>query len=106
MSTLFLYTFAAFGLAYIVGHARVSLPVREYLAPTPDVRPPWGGFGTWLVSGMECVACMGFHIGFWTEMVMPTSGLLVEGSRPLSALALATYTTGANFILGKYTKLL
>jgi hypothetical protein len=95
----------AFGLSYILGHSTISLPVREYLAPTLDKHPPLGGFGAWVVSGVECPACSGWHIGFWFGLLAPHLLPPLIYSNPFNALTLAFYTSGVNFVLGKYTKL-
>lgn len=55
--TLFFYALCAFGLAYIVGHSRISLPIRERLT-----RPIGPG-----KSRFYCPACNEQHIdeGEW-----------------------------------------
>lgn len=86
MMALLFYFLAAFGFAFIVGHSKISLLMRELLAGIPEeqvfntalpeqgaltvrsiVRPaippliPF--FGPWLAALLECPACMGWWIG-------------------------------------------
>lgn len=90
------YTVAAFGFAYVVGHSRISRPVRLALW---DVGGP---FVRLFVELLECPACLGFWIGGVTGVV-----LYVNGPLPLPFVAIAPfYTSGANFLLGRATGLI
>jgi hypothetical protein len=105
MTSLLLYFLFVFGLAYVIGHARVSLPIREYLSPTPDVAPPLGGFGTWLVRLVECPACLSWHLGLWFGFFgWPLHA--TTGGRVGDALVLAFGSCGVSFILGRFTRLI
>lgn len=94
---------AAFGLAYIVGHSKVSLPFRIALTP-PDHRR---GLAFWcmrtFVDLIECVACFGFWEGFvstWLGWWVPFGGGW------LGAVTAGCLVAGTNLILGSLTKLI
>lgn len=90
------YTIAAFGLAYIVGHSAISRPLRLALW---DVGGPFLKF---IVTLLECPACFGFWIGLTTGGVIVALDLM-----PWPALlAFPFYTTGMNFLLGRATGLI
>jgi hypothetical protein len=142
MLELLFYSLAAFGLVYIVGHARISLRPREWLAdvglgeefgctepgcawrrakpinpeepfycprhgkaePVPFVR--WYHHpARWLLSLIECPACLGFWVGlgvgYWYPYIIP---VIVPG--PSAALALGLYTCAVGFLLGRATGLI
>ncbi len=100
MIDLLVYTVAAFGLAWIIGHSKLTQPaldVLEYIA-----RDEYGQlrYFRWLVTGMlmlvTCPACLGFHIGWAAH----ASGLVhLFPSWYVAAL----YTCAANLVLGVYT---
>lgn len=90
MTELIFYTIAAFGLAYILGHSSISLAPRTWLASK----------SAWLTELLECPACLGFWIGlFWA---LPYWGL----ADWRHFLAYPVYTAGANFLLGRLTRLI
>lgn len=111
MLGLLFYTVAAFGLAYIVGHSSLSLPVRVLVDPGEQLR----GFGdaarAWALMLVECPACFGFWEGLFFGMLYaavdgplyPREGVL---AKVLWAVGLALYTCGANFILARFTSLI
>lgn len=85
---LFVYTFAAFGVCYAVGHAKISLGIRARLAQFNVVRP--------IVEFIECPACLGFWIGcaagrWWLEAPLDTS------------IVLGLFTMAVNFCIGRAT---
>ena len=88
------YTLAAFGLAYILGHSRITLYTRTRLAAL-------GWFSRWMVELVECPACLGTWLGFAAGFFWPHLAPL--GWAPL---ALALWTCGANYLLGRATGLL
>lgn len=90
---LVFYVVAAFGFAYIVGHAVVSRSIREALWEAGEVAP----IVRWLVALVECPACLGFWVGLFVGLYL--------GWGP-SALALALFTSGSNLLLGKLTRLM
>lgn len=99
---LFVYTFAAFGLCYVVGHAQISQRARE-LAGDAIVREHdanhycTAAVMAWCLALIQCPACLGFWIGLLVG--------LFHNDAP-SPIALGFYTAGVNFILGKLTKLI
>lgn len=110
MIELIAYVGAAFGLAYIVGHSKISLPARSALATAaanwpidideerrPAIR---NRIAQWILDLSECVACFGFWIGL-------AAGFGNLGPpEPTNPLALALLTTASNLILGRITGLL
>lgn len=89
--TLFL---ATFGLSYIVGRSKISLPVREALAALHR------GPVDFLLELVECPACLGFWLGLaaallgltpvltpWPALDVPAWGCVVCGAHYLLATA-------------------
>lgn len=97
---LLIYFLAAFGLSYIVGHSRISLPFRELLGGVPvvfdepdpegiripitiaqrkkegkdpywEVRPIIPVVGPFLIAMVECPSCFGFWIGSAAGFIAP-----------------------------------
>jgi len=85
---LFLYTFAAFGFAFVVGHAKISLPFREWLGGRR------GLLARFLLALAECPPCVGFWVG------------VAAAFRSPFPLLLPFYTVASNFILGRLTGLI
>jgi hypothetical protein len=107
-----IYFAAAFGLAYIIGHAKISFGLRLLLGgapaipgrgldganipPTPAVKPLIPVVGPFLADLMECLACSGFWIGvassFWLPMVL--------GSNPVAwSVIVGCATSGMNYVI-------
>lgn len=85
-----LYFFAAFGFAWGVGYSHVTLPFREWLAK--------GGWASkWLLIGLECPGCLGWHIGYLSVLceVAPISRSLWH------CVLMAFVTAGANILLAR-----
>ena len=109
---LFQYSLAAFGLAYIVGHSSISLPVRMLMDPGEELKTPSQALRSFLLMLAECPACFGFWTGAVAGMLyafglgswMPAHQ--VELPRPLFVLFLALYTTGSNYLLARLAKLI
>ena len=102
---LLFYTVAAFGLAYILGHAQISLGIRTRLF---DLCWPT----KWLVELVECPACFGTHLGFWFGVLAPAAWTIAIIPVPLplnwltAGVWLGLYTAGAGFLLGRATGLI
>lgn len=86
LGPLIVYVVAAFGLAYIVGHSKISLPVREWIARTKLA---------WFLELIECPACLGFWIGLVASFFLGTNWFVW-----------ALFTSGSNFLLGKFSGLI
>lgn len=101
MTALVLYTFAAFGLAYILGHSKASLPVRNMLAALADTLPRVVGAPlAVLLVLLECLACSGTWIGFlYGRFGAASIGELHLGTWS-SGVALGLFTCGTNFFFG------
>lgn len=92
---LFVYTLAAFGLAYVVGHAEITDGIRNWL----DERgPPIVQF---FVALVECPACFGWWTGTVVAVYLALSGYPTEG-----VILAPFYTAATNFILGRVTGLI
>ncbi len=98
---LVFYTVAAFGLAYIVGHAKISLRFRERVAGDGE------GPGAKFINFLECPACFGFWEGVFVGVfVAGARGMAFFGWALPAAFCLGLYTCGANFIIGRLTRLI
>lgn len=91
------YTLAAFGLAFVLGHAKVSLGLRGF------VHENLGWIGRFLVELIECPACLGFWIGLCYGFLFHPP-FVPPGTHGVVVLALAT--AGSNFILGRKSGLI
>lgn len=103
---LFVWTFATFGFAYIVGHAAISQPIRDWLLDVDEARTVRRALCVIFVTMIECPVCLSTWVG------LIGGGLIVhfEPWSPLVSslipIGLACYTAGTSFILGKTTKLI
>lgn len=89
MSWVF-YFLAAFGVAYVLAAAYITLPFREWLAKQ-------GTLAAWLLLLLECPACTGWHLG-WLSIAFG----IVELPRTLFyGLVLAFATAAVNLILAR-----
>lgn len=100
MIALVLYLLAAFGFAFVVGHSKISLPLREALANNAR------GFRLWLVALLECPGCLGWWTGaavgwFWAGAVMSVAAPISLAQIGCSVL-LAFATAASNLLLAKY----
>jgi hypothetical protein len=91
---LILFFLAAFGLSFVLGFSKLSLPFREALAKA-------GPIGVFFVTLVECPGCLGFWEGvagwFWRGAFdLPLSGSLLLG------LVFALAVCGSNMVLGRY----
>lgn len=118
------YLLAAFGLAFIVGYAKISLPLRTWLvrekyqrwSPALEVYQWYDSrfveLRRWLVDLLQCPACLGFWIGATFALADPwvlgAAVALGVSHLPVfvTALLLGLVTTASNFILGVITRLI
>lgn len=139
---LVLHTFTAFGLAYAAGHSKISLPLRMHFSNSfATVRctgcgllflatPAWNGrvhvcpgcrrqyedidrVEPFLLQLIECPACFGWWIGFFTGLILECFPLLHPSharwqlaAALLLPFVLAFYTAGTNYLLGRATGLI
>lgn len=106
-SGLFFYTVAAFGLAFILGFSKISLPVRMWIDPGSKVTTFLRLIRLFILTLIECPACLGFWTGFlyglWVFGVFEPP--IFDGASTSFAVMLGLYTCGTNFILGRVTGL-
>lgn len=105
MAVFLFYIFAAFGLAYIVGHAAITKPLRSWLY-RERLAGPWPliiveAIGRTLVDLLECPACF----GFWTGVIAVAFGAL-DATGFWMAVAWGLFTAGTNYTLAKVTRLI
>jgi hypothetical protein len=88
MISLAVYCFVVFGIAWGLGHAHLSFPVRKRLQVA--------GFD-WLVTLLECVGCSSWHLGW----IAYAAGL---APAPLTSWWVAAFATAtSSLILGRLT---
>lgn len=127
MVALALYFFAAFGLSFIVGHSKISLPFRQLLGgwvehtAVPSVatgevhghiqhhRPMVPVLGPFFVALVECPGCLGWWVGAFTGLVAPEFVMIqAPGIDALTlsafgcAVVLGCATAGVNMVLGHF----
>lgn len=93
-----LYALATFGAAYILGHSYISQWLRQKLFDKG------GAVGRFIVSGIECPACISFHIGALTVAfgVQPPQVARSFWGAILFAMAM----TGTSYVLARLTNLI
>ena len=64
MISLLIFTLAVFGLTFIAGQSKISLPFRTRLEPSNRTESAWMLFRSWFLMMLECNACFGFHLGW------------------------------------------
>lgn len=123
MIWLSLWFLAAFGFAFVAGHSKISLVMRELLDGLPAVDiggsryhadgrveeikvhpaiPPLIPYvGPWIAALLECVGCLGWWLGFAAGAtgfvpLLTHEGWLIDG------LFLAFATSAMNLLLAKY----
>lgn len=113
-----LYLLGAFGLAYIVGHSAISLPLRIVLSGLPELRDEegrlkrsklpgkLGPLGDFLGALIECPACFGFWEGVIASTFLFSPPSLNWLARIGWAFAVGCITSGFNFIVGRLTNLI
>ncbi len=100
---LVFYVFSMFGLAYIVGHAAISRPIREWIAEIGFTggSPIIAALARLVLALIECPACF----GFWSGVVMTLIGSVPFDVR-FSAIAWALFTSGTNYVIARITGLM
>ncbi len=99
---LFIYTLAAFGYAYVLGFAVISLPIRRALDPGNKVETAGAFVRSFTLTLIECPACLGWWVGAWAGVIWGWG----EPGKFATIFMLAFYTCGTNFILGRLTGLI
>lgn len=92
-TTLWVISIAAFGTAYIAGHAKISLFIRQWLFDT-KFKP-----FRYLVELIECPACLGFWLGVIGWLVRPNPTVS-------DALIAGCFVSGSNALLGFWSGLM
>lgn len=99
---------AAFGFAFIVGHSKISLPVRQRLDPGVPLRG-WGdALRVLFLVLIECPACIGFWFGAIAQLaalLTGHSGFFQSVPAAFSVVLTGCATSGSNFILARISRL-
>lgn len=115
------YIFASFGFAFVAGHSKISLPLRNWLSYASSLHldddkietanaigypKPIRWLAEWILSLLECPACLAFWLGA-AAIFTPLGDMIPMGTPALvSALALGLANCGAVLTLGLLTKLI
>jgi hypothetical protein len=103
VTQLLIYSVACFGLAFILGQSKISLPFRLMLEPN-EMKTPAQAFRMWLLWLFECPACLGFWTGLaWGHFGRPS---VIEGEPSFVTVVTALFTCGSNFLLSALSGLL
>lgn len=120
---LMLYVFASFGLAFVLGYAKITLPLRnglyhlasstlpgDYSSQNPPVYRYHGSLrwaARWTLSLLECPACVAFWLGL-ASVLTPIVDVIPVGGIPGWVLGpiLGFANTGAVLALGMITGLI
>lgn len=94
---------ALFGLAYIVGHSKLSLPVRLAIEPPDEPKNFMWAIRSLFNTMIECVACFGFWqglfvswVGFWAPF----------GGSWWQIIATGCLVAATNLLMGAWAKLI
>jgi len=102
---LVFYTFTAFGFCWGIGASKLTLPLRNllaYLAAPATRRKSVRVVASFVLALVECPACF----GFWVGLVAGWRVTIFIGAPLYWALALAFYTAGVNYLLGRASGLI
>jgi hypothetical protein len=102
---LLLLVGAAFGLAFIAGYSKLSLPLRVLLDPGSKVDSVADVARAWLLMLLECPACIAWHVGFWLTLFGPDWAAVVAPG-VFSAVVVGCFCCGAVFLLGRLSGLI
>lgn len=95
---LVVYSIATFGVAFVLGHSTITLPIRERIA---ESHAPLAAV---FLALIECPACaswwVGLAVGFIGLLVAPPSYGWWPVALPLVA---AFYSAGSSYILARLT---
>ncbi len=104
MKELLLFTVANFGLAFVVGHSKISMPLRMLIDPG-RIDSMAKAARAWLIMLLECPACLGFWGGgLYAHFTGYSFGFPAAGF--LATLGFALYACGANFLLSALSGML
>jgi hypothetical protein len=99
LTAVLVYAVAAFGFAFIVGHSRISLPARALMQTVGERLLPIAALPfRFVLMLIECPACLGFWEGLAYALAFHPSWA--------SWWELALFTSGSNFLLGRFSRLI
>jgi hypothetical protein len=96
---LFIYSFAVFGLAWVVGHSKISLPFRKAL-DTIDLNTS-DYVRRFLLAMIECVGCFSFHVG-WISWLVGIHLTGTWGPSWVGMIVAALYTATSSLVIGRF----
>lgn len=99
MIHLFAFTIAVFGITFVVGASKISLPFRTWLGRQSETTAHNDVIASWALALLECPACLGFHLG-WIAVAV---GLAphVFGDGVLGAVFCAFYCCASSLLLAR-----
>lgn len=104
---LLVYSLACFGLSFTLAYAKITLPMRAWLAALQG--ETGRGFFWWLLAWMECIACTGWWIGLgaalvgWRFAILPfTSSIGIA----FWMIGLSFGSLAVNVLLGRFARLI
>lgn len=104
---IWLVLLASFGVCWIVGFSKITLPLRRLLGgwetDTEKYEPLFPGAG-WICNLIECPGCLGFHLGWIYELTLGPTG--ISGPRWFQVIVVGAAFAASNFILGRITRLI
>lgn len=99
---LIVYAFVAYGLHYIVGASKISLPFRTAIDPGPGkLRNIIDACRSLFITLIECAACCGFWIGIIAASYIKLAALeqLFHPEDWMRYSLYAVFTTATNHFL-------
>lgn len=121
MNLPLLYVFASFGLAFVLGYSKISLPFRQWLSHASFLRldddkietanaigypKPIRFAARWFLSLLECPACLAFWFGAGAIFTPIADMIPMNTPIWIAAFMLGFANCGAVLALGLLTKLI
>jgi hypothetical protein len=85
------YSFVTFALAWIIGHSKITLDFRTWLARS-----------RFLIDLIECVGCLGFWCGLGAYWLLGMRIWPSTGYHLADMAVAALYTCASNLIIGRF----
>lgn|SRR5574342_655639 len=89
---IFLWCLFSYGVAYVIGHSKISLPFREWLSEGRGIK-------AWVLDLIECPGCLGIHIGFWFGLFYDRLHYAFNDDLFYNAVFLSFFTCSSNLLI-------